>query len=75
MPDNYKQYSIVQFIFILVTGLSVLDFGLVADDQDFGFNEFLFEDSDTVWWSIWVVWGYCFIIVAICQLLKALDHD
>ncbi len=75
MTDNYKQYSIVQFIFILFTGLTVLDFALANDDQDFGLFKLLWEDNNSVWWSYIAVWGYCFIIVAIFQLLKALDHD
>ena len=83
----YKTLSIVQFFFILLCGISVLDFGvelnqdISANGQDpegstgLGFNELIFGDNNADFWGAIQFWGYCMIIVAILQLLKALSVD
>ncbi|MHA1910267.1 MAG: hypothetical protein ACTSYA_01110 [Candidatus Kariarchaeaceae archaeon] len=72
---SYKLLSFIQSIFITICGVSVLDWGLAFETEDFGFNEMLFDNSDSVWWSIYVFWGYCFIVVGILQFLKALSAE
>ena len=79
----YKTLSIAQFLFILLCGISVLDFGIgwsqidEEEPSDLGFNELIFGDegSDDKFWGVIQFWGYCMIIVAILQLLKALSVD
>ncbi|MCG3217988.1 MAG: hypothetical protein KAR35_03225 [Candidatus Heimdallarchaeota archaeon] len=76
---SYKLLSFIQSIFILVCGISVLDYGLaiydILDPKDFGFNEMLFDDSSSEWWSMIVFWGYCFLVVGVLQFLKALSAE
>lgn len=89
----YQSLSIAQFLFILLCGISVLDFGVDLVDDDnmseedetgLGFNQNLFkltcaeddDDSDDFscenkYWGVIQFWGYCMIIVAILQLMKA----
>jgi len=96
MP-SYQSLSIVQFLFILLCGISVLDFGVDLNDDDnsdledatgLGFNQNLFkltcaeddEDSDDFscenkYWGVIQFWGYCMIIVAILQLMKAFSVE
>ena len=77
----YKTLSIAQFFFILLCGISVLDFGVnlsQTDDEDangLGFNELVFDGAEGAFWGMFQFWGYCMIIVAILQLLKALSVD
>ena len=81
----YKTLSIAQFLFIFLSGISVLDFGIGWSQIDFdgdgeepfelGFNKLFFEDADGQFWGVIQFWGYCMIIVAILQLLKALSVD
>lgn len=80
----YKILSIAQFLFILLCGISVLDFGiswsqLGLDEEEepfiLGFNELLFEEAEGHFWGTIQFWGYCMIIVSILQLLKALSVD
>jgi len=90
----YQSLSIVQFFFILLCGISVLDFGVgmsqinEEDPNELGFNNFLFSltcdeddddpedyDCENIYWGGFQFWGYCMIIVAILQLLKALSVE
>jgi len=77
----YQSLSIVQFFFILICGISVLDFGVglsqinEEDADGLGFNELVEDLLDGDFWGIIQFWGYCMIIVAILQLLKALSVD
>ena len=48
------------------------------DDEDangLGFNELVFDGAEGAFWGMFQFWGYCMIIVAILQLLKALSVD
>ena len=72
-----KAFSIVQGIVILLNGISIFDYGYESNSDDLegiGFNEALFDDP-TEWWNIFSFWGYCFLIVGLMQLLKALSSD
>ncbi len=72
-----KAFSIVQGIVILLNGLSIFDYGYALnhdEGKDIGFNEALFDDPSE-WWNIFSFWGYCFLIVGLMQLLKALSSD
>jgi len=77
----YQSLSIVQFVFILFCGISVLDFGIgmsQINDEDangLGLNELIFEDAESDYWGTIQFWGYCMIIVAILQLMKAFSVD
>jgi len=75
----YQSLSIAQFLFILLCGISVLDYGvLIGDEEDgLGFNELIFGDLDfdNKFWGLLQFWGYCMIIVAILQLMKAFSVD
>ena len=81
----YKTLSIGQFLFILLCGISVLDFGIGWSQIDFddegeepfelGFNKLFFDEAEGYFWGLFQFWGYCMIIVAILQLLKALSID
>jgi len=77
----YQSLSIVQFVFILFCGISVLDFGIgmsQINDEDangLGLNELIFEDAESDYWGAIQFWGYCMIIVAILQLMKAFSVD
>ena len=86
----YQSLSSVQFLFIVVCGISILDFGVGIFTDPFvifdsiGFNKIVFTltcaesanpdvpDCQNKYWNVWQFWGYCMIIVAILQLLKAL---
>ena len=74
----YQSLSIGQFFFILFCGFSVLDFGVGwsqmgdEDANSLGFNELVFDDAGGPFWGMFQFWGYCMIIVAILQLLKAI---
>ncbi|MHA2090806.1 MAG: hypothetical protein ACW98K_08095 [Candidatus Kariarchaeaceae archaeon] len=72
-----KAFSIVQGIVIILNGISIFDNGYAAngDDPDgIGFNKALFDDPSE-WWNIFSFWGYCFLVVGLMQLLKALSSD
>ena len=77
----YRSLSIVQFFFILFCGISVLDFGVSLSQMDeddangLGFNELFFDNAGGSFWGTFQFWGYCMIIVAILQLLKALTVE
>lgn len=83
---SYKTLSIIQAIFIILTALSLFDTGFVASGEDgILVNELLFEDDGLIggilndaipeFWSAFQFWAYCFMIVAILQLLKATSVD
>ena len=74
--SDYQTLSRLQFFFILICGISVLDFGVAMsqmdeDDGGLGFNEIAFGDADSDFWGVIQFWGYCMIIVAILQWKKA----
>jgi len=74
--SDYQMLSRWQCFFILICGISVLDFGaemsqMDEDDAGLGFNELVFEDADGEYWGLIQFWGYCMIIVAILQWKKA----
>ena len=90
--STYQSLSIIQFFFILICGISVLDFGIDMNDEPeengLGFNDFLFGltcdehdedpeayDCENSYWNFLQFWGYCMMIVAILQLLKALSVE
>ena len=74
----YQSLSIGQFFFILFCGFSVLDFGISMDQageddaNGLGFNKLIFDSAEGPFWGMFQFWGYCMIIVAILQLLKAI---
>jgi len=86
----YQSLSSVQFLFIVICGISILDFGVgVVKDpsvifDSIGFNKIVFTSTcaesanpdvpncQNKYWGVYQFWGYCMIIVAIFQLLKAL---
>ncbi len=63
----------------MICGISVLDFAFefysTIDPEEFGFNDALFENSETATWAPISMWAYCFLIVGVLQLLKALSAD
>ncbi|MHA2251745.1 MAG: hypothetical protein ACXAD7_15380 [Candidatus Kariarchaeaceae archaeon] len=74
---NYKLFTIIQSIAILLVGISVFDYGYavaenILTSDGIGFNDALFSEDGSEWWSMVVFWGYGFLIVGIVQLLKAL---
>ena len=71
----YQTLSIIQFFFILICGISVLDFGVELNDNGLGFNDLVEDLLDGAFWGLFQFWGYCMIIVAILQLLKALSVE
>lgn len=64
---GYRVLSILQFVFIFITSLSILDLGV-----PFGMNDAFFGEGATGWWSVFPFWAYMFALVAICQLVKAI---
>ena len=77
----YSVLSIAQFFFIFICGFSVLDYGVMLselgedDNTGLGFNDLLFGDSESGFWNSFAFWGYCMMIVAILQLVKAFTVD
>ena len=94
MVKVYQVFS-VQFFFMLICGISILDSGVgLARNSSLGvsvdsiwFNEMVFTltcaesakpdgtvvpDCQNKYWDVMQFWGYCMIVVAIFQLLKAL---
>jgi hypothetical protein len=82
---GYKTLSLIQVVFIALAAFSVLDFAYTTKTDPIGtgdgllFNKLFFEDdglfgflSDFEFWGTMHFWAYCFFIVAICQLVKAL---
>jgi hypothetical protein len=53
----------------------VLDLGLSTGNSDFGFNEALFDNSDSEWWNIYTFWAYNFLIVGILQIIKGFQEE
>jgi hypothetical protein len=85
---GYKSLSLVQVVFIAICAFSILDYGVqLTNPIDFSdgliFNDIMFSDDgligdilkDIDFWGIFQFWAYCFFIVALCQLLKALGSD
>ena len=86
---DYKNLSLIQVVFILATALSVFDMGysnntepFITTDKGLWFNHVLFHldqlpdfVKNSAFWGEFQFWGYCFAIVAICQLLKAITID
>lgn len=82
---GYKGLSFVQTIFIFLASISVFDYGFGLAEAALGhgddgilINKFLFTTQgligdllqDLTLWGMMQFWGYCFFIVAICQLIK-----
>ncbi len=84
---GYKSLSLIQFVFIFLCAFSLFDYGYAqtsGEADGLVFNKLLFDVDDGVigpifdgidFWGIFQFWAYCFFIVAICQLLKALQSD
>ncbi len=85
---GYKSLSLIQVVFIALCAFSVLDFSVTAANPiDFAdglfFNQFMFTTDGIVgdifknhdFWGTMQFWAYCFFVVAICQLFKALGSD
>ncbi|MHA2031332.1 MAG: hypothetical protein ACW99A_09650 [Candidatus Kariarchaeaceae archaeon] len=73
-----KILTVVQAVFILLTGLLVFEFGYSfyhSDGDDFGITEAIFSDDPSEWWNTIVFWGYSFLVVGVVQLVKALSSD
>ncbi len=80
--DEIDKLSMIQGVAILLTAISVFDFGYANYvDRGIWFNFVLFETQDptflskNTFWDIFQFWGYCFIVVAISQILKSLPKD
>jgi len=69
---------LVQAFFILITAISVFDLGYCDHvNKGIWFNHVLFHldqlpDSvkNSAFWGEFQFWGYCFAIVALCQIMK-----
>lgn len=84
---GYKTLSLIQFIFIFFCALSLLDYGYVTTSGEADglvFNKAFFDTTDGIigpifedfdFWGMVQFWAYCFFIVAICQLLKAMQSN
>lgn len=81
---SYKIMSLIQVAFISLAAISVFDYGFTLaeggsnNSDGIMFNKILFGDDeplgflkDVTLWGELQFWAYCFIIVAICQLIKA----
>jgi hypothetical protein len=80
---SYKVFSLIQVIFIFFVAFSMLDYGYMAtagEPDGLLFNKIMFDTTDGIigellkdidFWGMFQFWGYCFLIVAICQLIKA----
>ena len=78
----YQRLSLIQFFFILICGISVLDYGVATTDWDdpneLGFNEKLLEYTcpddgcENDYWGLVQFWGYCIIIVGLAHFVKVL---
>jgi len=79
---SYKGLSLIQTVFIAIAGISVFDYGFseLGTNDGIMINQILFSADglignilqDITFWGMPQFWGYCFIIVAICQLIKSL---
>lgn len=63
--------TILQGLFILLVGVSVLDFGTDA----LGINDAIFGDSNSEWWNFITFWAYGFLLVGILQFIKGFKSD
>ncbi len=86
---SYKELSLIQAGCIILTAISVFDMGFANHDKPFKttdkglwFNHTLFHleelpsfITESAFWGEFQFWGYCFLIVAICQVLKAMTHE
>jgi len=81
---GYKGLSLIQTVFITLAGISVFDYGFATAEgptsDGIMFNQILFAAdglvgeilADLTLWGMIQFWGYCFIIVAMCQLIKSI---
>jgi hypothetical membrane protein len=76
--DRFTQ---LQGIAILLTAISVFDFGYSTYvENGIWFNYVLFESRDpsfiqkSTFWDIFQFWGYCFFVVGSTQIAKSLPH-
>jgi hypothetical protein len=83
---SYKILSIIQVVFIFLLAFSWIDLGYVAaSGQADGliFNSILFQPDGLIYeilkdidfWGMYQFWGYCLLVVAICQLIKVFTVD
>ena len=81
---KYNTYSFIQFIILVLLGLSQLDLAVTdfgADTSKLWVNHILFDDGllggeldfMDIWWSIEAFPAYCILLVAILQFFKALS--
>ena len=71
---SYKLLSFIQSIFIIILGVSFLDSALSIYNEDFGFNDMLFDSPDT-WWNDVIFRAYCILVAGILQFLKAISAE
>ena len=84
---GYKGLSLIQTVFITLASISVFDYGFSTAEAAMGhgddgilFNQIMFATDglignifqDLTLWGMIQFWGYCFLIVAICQLIKSM---
>ncbi len=80
---KYLILSSIQTFFILITAISVFDLGYSGHvSKGLYFNHVLFHleelpklITDSPFWGEFQFWGYCFFIVAVCQIMKALPIE
>ena len=72
----YKLLTIIQGIVIIFCGLSMVDF-----PADFGLNKALFGPDYIIsagpvnkYWNFTAFIGYCFLLVALLQIIKGLTQ-
>jgi len=83
ISERYRRLSLIQSIAIFFCGISVFDLGL-SESYPKGIlvNHLLFhlKNQPTAltynpFWGEFQFWGYCFILVAFCQILKIYQVD
>ncbi|MFQ5980863.1 MAG: hypothetical protein ACE5OZ_22220 [Candidatus Heimdallarchaeota archaeon] len=79
LSQRYRVLSLIQTVAIFISALSVFDMGYSGTvERGIWFNHVLFHlnelpefAKESPFWGEFQFWGYCFAIVAICQILKA----
>lgn len=80
---HYRVLSLIQTCAIFISALSVFDLGYSGTvERGIWFNHVLFHlealpevVKDSPFWGEFQFWGYCFAIVAICQILKIIPVE
>lgn len=78
---KYNTYSFLQFIILVIIGLSQLDAAVTelgAETTKLWINHILFDDGLLggslefmgVWWSPSAFYAYCILLIAFFQLIK-----